>query len=298
MSLRAAHLGIGLCLLLAGCVPEGNVRTSPEPGVVNAPPMVVNPPPDYGTGAIRACIADNRRDYADVRNLYDRARRSNRISLAEAREFNAMDDRLRRYERALARDGLTLAECEHLGREIVREREAVHRMARFDDGVAQCRDDARRAHAEVVRTYQDADRAGRINPNERRQFNDMIERLRRHEAGLARNGMTLGECRQLQSMIADERDVVRRMSRNDPGVGQCRRDNQRAHADVMAMFAEAERSGRITQRERRRFDDLQRRFRSYEDQLRSNGLTLAECQALGRTIASDAREVRQMAGYR
>lgn len=298
MSQRAIHLLTGLCLLLAGCVPEGTVRTTPEPVVVNAPPMVVDPPPGYGTGAIHRCIADNRRDYADVQDLYDRARRSNRITPAEAREFNAMDDRLRRYERALARDGLTLTECEHIGREIARERDAVRRMARFDDGVLQCRDDARRAHAEVVRMYQDADRAGRINPNERRQFNEMVERLRRHEIALARNGMTLGECRQLQAMIADDRDVVRRMMRNDPGVGQCRRDNQRAHADVMAIFAEAERSGRITQRERRRFDDLQRRFRSYEDQLKANGLTLAECQALGRTIASDAREVREMAGYR
>lgn len=284
--------------LLSGCVPDGNIRPSPEPVVVNGPPMVVNAPPGYGPGAIRQCIADNRRDYADVQGLYDRARRNNRISPAESREFNAMDDRLRRYERALARDGLTLPECEHIGREIAREREAVRRMARFDDGVAPCRDEARRAHGEVVRMYQDADRAGRINPGERRQFNDMVERLRRHEAALARDGMTLGECRQLQSMIADDREAVRRMTRSDPGVGQCRRDNQRAHADVMAMFAEAERSGRITQRERRRFDDLQRRFRSYEDQLRSNGLTLAECQALGRTIASDAREVRQMAGYR
>lgn len=296
---RTAHLIIAaLIAWLSGCVPDGNVRPSPEPVVVNAPPMVVNAPPGYGPGAIRQCIADNRRDYAEVQGLYERARRSNRISPAEAREFNAMDDRLRRYERALASDGLTLPECERIGREIAREHEAVRRMARFDDGVVQCRDDARRAHAAVVRMYQDADRAGRINPNERRQFNEMVERLRRHEAGLARHGMTLGECRQLRSLIADEREVVRRMTRNDPGVGQCRRENQRAHADVMAMFAEAERSGRITQRERRRFDDLQRRFRGYEDQLRANGLTLAECQALGRTIAADAREVRQMAGYR
>ena len=214
MSQRAVHVGIGLCLLLAGCVPDGNVRPNPQPVVVN-PPMVGNAPPGYGHAAIRQCVADNRRDYADVQNLYQRARQGNRITPAEAREFNAMDDRLRRYERALARDGLTLAECEHIGRAIGRERE-----------------------------------------------------------------------------------TVRRMSRSDPGVGKCRRDNQLAHADVMAMFAEAERTGRITQRERRRFDELQRRFRNYEAQLNGNGLTLAECQALGRTLAADAREVRQMAGYR
>jgi hypothetical protein len=214
MSQRGIHVGIGLCLLLAGCVPDGNVRPIPEPAVVN-PPMVVNAPPGHGHAAIRHCIADNRRDYAEVQSLYQRARQDHRINPAEAREFNAMDDRLRRHERALGRDGLTLAECEYIGREIAREREAV-----------------------------------------------------------------------------------RRMSRNDPGVGQCRRDNQRAHADVMAMFAEAERAGRITQRERRRFDELQRRFRGYEAQLKANGLTLAECQALGHTLAADAREVRQMAGYR
>jgi len=177
--------------------------------------MIVNAPPGYGPGAIRPCIADNRRDDAGVQDLYDRARRGCRLSPAEAREFNATDERLRRCERTLARDAPTLAECEHPGSEIARAHDTVLRMTCFDGGAAQCRYDARRTHA-----------------------------------------------------------------------------------DLMAMFAEAERNSRITQRERRRFDDLQRRFQTDEDPLRENGLTLPACQALGRTIASDAREVRQMTGER
>jgi hypothetical protein len=282
---RAALAILGTTLLLAACVTEGPVRPSPEP-------VYGNPDP-YGN-SIRQCIAANRRDQAEVYDLFDRARRDNRISPAESRDFALMDQRLRNYQQALGRDGLTLRECESIGREIAREREAVYRMARRDPALAQCRQDARQEHAEVVRMYQDADRAGRINPSERRQFSDMVERMRRHEAAMSRDGMTLGECRQLQALIADEREAVRRMSRHDPGVAQCRRDNQRAHADVMRMFADAERTGRISERERRRFDELQRRFRDYEATLKSDGLSLSDCQALGRTIASDAREVRRM----
>lgn len=278
--LRAPLAALATIMLLTACVTEGPVRPSPAPV--------------YGTD-IRQCVAANRRDHAEVYDLFERARRDNRVSQAESREFALMDQRLRQYQQALGRDGLTLRECESIGREIAREREAVYRMARRDPAVAQCRQDARQAHADVVRMYQDADRAGRINPNERRQFNDMVERLRRHDAALSRDGMTLGECRQLQAMVADERDVVQRMSRHDPGVAQCRRDNQRAHADVMRMFVDAERTGRITQRERRRFDELQRRFRDYESALKADGLSFEECQSLGRTIAADAREVRQMA---
>lgn len=284
--LRAALAALATITMLTACVVEGPVQPSPEP-------VYGNPDP-YGN-QLRQCVAANRRDYAEVRDVFERARRDNRITPAESREFALMDQRLRQNQQAVGRDGLTLRECESIGREIAREREAVYRMARRDPAVAQCRQDARQQHADVVRMYQDADRAGRIDPNERRQFNEMVERLRRHDAALSRDGMTLGECRQLQTLIADDREVVRRMSMRDPRVAQCRRDNQRAHADVIRVFADAERTGRITQRERRRFDELQRRFRDYEAALKADGLSFDECQALGRTIAADAHEVRQMA---
>lgn len=294
MHRRPAPCALAICLLLTACMPQEAVR----PVVVTPPQVVVNPPPRHEAAALRQCIADNRRDHAEVHQIFQRARRAARISPAEARDFDVMDERLRRHERALARDGLTLDECERIGREIARERDAVRRMARHDDGTSQCRQDARRAHAEVVHMYRDAERAGRITPDERRRFDDRVERLRRHEAVLSRDGLTLEECGRLQAMIADDREFVRRMARRDPGVGQCRRDNQRAHAEVMAVFADAERGGRISSRERRRFDDLMRGLREYEAALASDGLTLAECQALARAIAADGREVRRMAGDR
>lgn len=201
---RAAFIVLATVTLLTACVTEGPVRPNP-------PPVYV-PPPAPSYEAVRQCAAANRRDHAEVYDLFERARRDNRITAAESREFATMDQRLRQYQHALGRDGLTLRECESIGREIAREREAVQRM-----------------------------------------------------------------------------------TRRDSRVGQCQRDNQRAHADVLRMFADAERGGRITQRERRRFDELQRRFREYESALRSDGLTFDECQALGRNIATDAREVRQMA---
>lgn len=109
------------------------------------------------------------------------------------------------------------------------------------------------------------------------------------------NGLTLEECRRLSGHIAHERDVVAGMTRHDPGVAQCRRDNRRAHADVVRSFQEADRAGQISRAERRRFDEIVGRMRDHEASLKANGLTLEECRRLGRVIAAEGREVQRMA---
>lgn len=163
------------------------------------------------------------------------------------------------------------------------------------EAVRQCAAANRRDHAEVYDLFERARRDSRISPAEAREFSAMDQRLRQYQQALGRDGLTLRECESIGREIARAREAVYRMTRRDSALVQCRRDNERAHADVVRMFADAERAGRITQRERRRFDELQRRFRDYDAALKSNGLTFDECQALGRTIAADAREVRQMA---
>ncbi len=79
---------------------------------------------------VRECRQNNRHAHAEVVDLFHRARSHGRISQSEAHRFREMEARLSRHHSALAHDGLTLRECERLGREIARERSEVRRMAR------------------------------------------------------------------------------------------------------------------------------------------------------------------------
>jgi len=296
MGIGRAWAGLLLGVLLSGCIPDANVRTNEPPP---QPARVVTTPPPANAGfhasELADCRASNRQDHADLVRRYQEADRAGRINPAERRRFGEMVERLRRHEAALRANGLSLGECRQLAGLIAQERDVLAGMTRHDPGVAQCRRDNQRNHAEVVRMYQDADRAGRINPAERLQFNEMVERLRRHEAALRSDGLSLDDCRRLSGHIAQEREVVAGMARHDPGVVQCRRDNQRAHAGVVRSFQEADRAGQISRAERRRFDEIVARMRDHEASLRANGLTLEECQRLGRVIAAEGREVQRMA---
>jgi len=89
--------------LLAGCVVAPQQRQ----------PL---PPPNTAYEEIRRCRSDNQQAHAEVFNTYEAARRAGRINPGEAGQFNAMEARLRNVQIELARDGLSMQECQRIGR--------------------------------------------------------------------------------------------------------------------------------------------------------------------------------------
>jgi hypothetical protein len=81
------------------------------------------------------------------------------------------------------------------------------------EDINRCRANNRQAHQDVVTRYENAKRAGRINPNETQQFNAMEARLRNYRANLANDGLTLQECQRIGGAIARERVIVDDMLR-------------------------------------------------------------------------------------
>jgi hypothetical protein len=283
---------------LAGCEV---VPYQPQPAPAPAPPPVVYPtqppPPNYVYEDIRRCRADNQRAHAEVLDQYDRARSAGRINPAEAQQFSAMDARLRNVRAQLARDGLTLNECQYISGEIARMRDEVYRMARSDPALGRCMADNRRAHQEVVVLYDNARQSGRINPREAQRFNAIQGRLQNMKNDLARDGISLQDCQRIAGAIAYERDEVTRMSRYVSPLTQCVADNRRAHDDIYVVYNEALRIGHIDGREAQQFAIIDRRLRDFQAAIRRDGMTLNECQRVGTAIAQERAVVDRMAQY-
>jgi len=270
--------------LLAGCVVAPQQRQ----------PL---PPPNTAYEEIRRCRSDNQQAHAEVLNTYEAARRAGRINPGEAGQFNAMEARLRNVQIELARDGLSLQECQRIGGAIARERDEVARMTRSDPAVARCMADNRRAHQEVVGLYENARRSGRINPGEAQRFNAIEGRLGNVRMELARDGLSLQECQRIGGAIARERDEVARMTRSDAAAARCMADNRRAHQEVVGLYENAKRSGRINPSEAQRFNAIDAKLQNLRAELGREGISMQECQRIGGAIARERAEVTRMAQH-
>jgi hypothetical protein len=276
---------MSVVLLSAGCV------VAPPP---QQPPVVHTPTPHPAYEEIRRCRADNQRAHADVLDSFDRARAAGRINPAEAQQFNAIDARLRNLRAQLARDGLTLQECQYLSGEIAQARNDVARMSYRDPALARCMADNRWAHQDVWNMYDNARRAGQIHPGETQRFNAMEARLQNFKNDLARDGISMQDCQRIGNAIASERNEVIRMSRYEPVASRCMADNRRAHWMVYEVYNDGVRTGRIDAAEAQRFRQVDERLRQHYAAVQRYGVTLDECQRLARAIAQERAMVDSM----
>lgn len=320
-----------LALALPGCV----VYTQPGTRQVPVPQRereIVVPAPRYEDPRLAQCRTANYRVHSEAMQIYYRAQAAGNISPLEAQQFAAAEQRLRQHASLLARDGMTLDECQFIGREIDNEHALVRRMAasrpgyapyRGDPALMQCRTDAQRAHAETTQLYYRARASGAISPHEAQQFSAAEQRLSRHAQFLARDGLTLRECEFLQREIAGERMQVERMAASRPARGmapapgpgwqkpgiaaqrpeaaqlaQCSAANQQSRAETLELYTRARAAGRVNQTEAQAFAKAEQRLDEQSRMLGREGLTLQECEALARSIADQRSLVERMAADR
>jgi len=178
---------------------------------------------------------------------------------------------------------------------------AVTVSAQTAQQVAQCRKANLKAHSEVVQLFNKARATGKITPAEAKTFAAMEKRLKLHQMALNRGGLTLAECQQIGREIAQERANVQRMAATpavDPRVAQCRTANLKAHSEVVQLFNRARATGKITPAEAKRFAAIEARLKIHQAALNKGGLTLTECQQIGREIAQERADVQRMAARR
>jgi hypothetical protein len=89
---------------------------------------------------------------------------------------------------------------------------AKKEMKKMDPEVHKCREHNGKEHADVMKMHADAKKAGNISKGEEKHFHAMEQRLHKHRAILAKDGLTLQECHALGKEIAHEKAVVAKMA--------------------------------------------------------------------------------------
>ena len=85
-----------------------------------------------------------------------------------------------------------------------------------DPKVAECRAHNHKEHAQIMAMHAKAMKAHKISPAEEKAFRAMEGRLHKHQATLAKGGLTLAECHQLTKELNHERAEVAKMAASGP----------------------------------------------------------------------------------
>src|SRR3954469_3840369 len=86
-------------------------------------------PAAKGDPKVHECRMQNQKEHQAVMQMHAQGLKEHKISAGEEKAYRAMEGRLHQHQAALAKDGLTLAECQQLGKQIASEKAAVTRMA-------------------------------------------------------------------------------------------------------------------------------------------------------------------------
>lgn len=255
---------------------------------------------------VAECRNNNAKAHEEVTKMFADARKDRKIDSRELQQFDAAEKRIKTRQSRLSRDGLTLAECQQLGKEIAQEKATVAKMAASDRNkpsaqdepkIADCRKNNEKAQSEIMQMFTDARKGGTIDPNESRKFDEMDKKLKSRQSRMSRDGLTLAECQQLSKEIAAERATVKKMaaSKPEPQLAECRNNNAKAQQEVAKMFADARKDRKIDVGEARNFERMEERIKRRQSGLSRDGLTLAECRQIGKEIAEEKTAVAKMA---
>jgi hypothetical protein len=86
-------------------------------------------PAPKGDPKVAECRAHNQAEHKSLMEMHAKAIKDHMISKSEEGKFRQMEGRLLRHRAALAKGGLTLQECETLGKEIAHEKTELAKMA-------------------------------------------------------------------------------------------------------------------------------------------------------------------------
>lgn len=174
------------------------------------PPMKMDP-------KVGQCVQANQKEHASIMQMHAAATKARRLDAAEQAQFQKMETGLRAHQAALAKDGLTLAECEQISKHLSAEKATLAKMASTASSpVAQCVQHNNQEHAAIMQMHASATKARRLDAAEEATFKRMETGLRQHQAALAKGGLTLAECQQITKHLDGERAALAKMASTPP----------------------------------------------------------------------------------
>src|SRR3954470_19972935 len=108
--------GSAAALALSGSMTWAQTPAAPKP------PMKMDP-------AVGQCVQANQKEHAAIMQMHASATKARRLDPAEQQAFGKMEAGLRQHQAALAKDGLTLAECQQISKHLAAEKATLAKMA-------------------------------------------------------------------------------------------------------------------------------------------------------------------------
>lgn len=167
------------------------------------------------SATVAKCRADNQRAHSEVMQMFNQAKAQGNISPGDKKAFSDTESRLNNHAQMLKKSGLTLAECQKIGREIAAERTNVQQLAASpyqQQQIIRCRAENQRAYSEVVKMLNSAKSQRGLTRTDARAFSEMERRLDNYIQTMNRGAMKLSVCQQIGREIAGERAALQRMA--------------------------------------------------------------------------------------
>lgn len=240
------------------------------------------------------CVGRNRQAHGEVLQVYQNLQRSGRISAQESAEFQQLQARLSEHAGSLARDGLSLAECQNIGNGIRQLHAAVQRMGQGDPRLDACRGQVRQAQAELVQNFQSQQRGGRISAQEAGEFQNLNGRASQMVQAVARDGASFQDCQQTAQFIHQAQGAVQRMGQVDPRIEQCKAQLRQSYGEAQQLLQAAARS-RMTPQKMQELQRSQGRLNQLGNAAQHDFTSLQECQGVGNGLAQERGNLQSLA---
>jgi hypothetical protein len=183
--------------------------------VLSAPAAPAAPPTD-------ACRTESTKALVETAKLLTQSKTKGTLSKDEGNAFKTVETNLKNYEKRLSVTGLPLTECQTITKELATIKVAIVNMAAAralppkpspDEALIKaCRAENAKAHAVVMQIFNKAVQNSTITPAEKREFASSERTLKKHEAALAKSGLSLEECQSIGKDIAKEKTTVLKMA--------------------------------------------------------------------------------------
>jgi hypothetical protein len=247
-----------------------------------------------------ACAGANKQAYGELAAAHEQGLRSHRLQPLVVTRLQGLGPQVTRLRDATQKTPRNLAECEQTTQALAAASEQLERIVGSPAQVAECTAAQRQAQADAMTALQAAQKAGAASPGQLASLGDRLEAL---AARLARDNLTLSDCRQLGTEVAEERAQLQRLAPPPPPAqavvaapaastpAQCREAHGRTYNDLAQTYARVVGAGPIAPEAVAPLQALSQRLTQLHGLIGNPGATGLDCAAVGKALEQARSEL-------
>ena len=220
-----------------------------------------------------------------------------KLSPEQKKEHAAREARLKAHEARLAKGGLTKKEHEDIDKELAKEEAALAAQmgGAKADPMAVCVAESKKEHAEIAKIHAEGLADKQISPLEEKEYKAMDARLKAHATTLAKGGLTLAECQQIDKELLTERAAVTKMAATRVATRAHHAKNLETHKRLIALHKKINPSA-LSAEQRKEHAEIEARLKADEARLAKGGLTQKEHEDLEKDLAKEEAALANLTG--